>query len=399
MDFREFPVDVVVIGGCGRVGLPLGIAFAARGLRTRLVDINAAAVASVDRGVMPFAEEGTDEPLRAAVDSGLLAATTDVTVVSAAEHIVLTIGTPIDEYGTPAYSQVTDCVEGVLPHLQEGQLLVLRSTVHPGSTEALEHLVGSLGVAVAYCPERIAEGRSMTELFELPQLVGATDPGAGDRAAALFGRLTPEIIRLTPREAEFGKLLANTWRYITFAAANEFWTLAHAQGLDYQRIRAAVMHRYPRAVDLPRAGFAAGPCLRKDTLQLSATGHTPLGRTAVQVNEDLPGYVVARLRERYDLAGMSVGILGMAFKPESDDPRDSLSYKLRKLLRLHAAQVLCTDPYVRDDRLHPLDFTLDKSDLLVVATPHLAYRDLATALPVVDLWGALGGSATNIITL
>ena len=191
---------------------------------------------------------------------------------------------------------------------------------------------------------------------------------AGDRAAALFGKLTDRIVRLSPEEAELAKLYTNVWRYIKFAAANQFYMMANDRGLDFERIRQGLAADYPRAQDMPGAGFAAGPCLFKDTMQLAAFNHNnfALGHTAMTINEGLPLYVVYRLEQRFDLPEMTVGILGMAFKAESDDHRESLSYKLRKVLEAEAAEVLCTDVYIEDPSFLPLDEVLERADLLIV---------------------------------
>ena len=233
-------------------------------------------------------------------------------------------------------------------------------------------------------------GRMLREqLFELPQLVAARSADVRLRAASLFGKLTNSIIELEPEEAELAKLFTNTWRYIKFAAANQLYMIANDRGLDFDRIRAAIGQDYPRAADMPGPGFAAGPCLLKDTMQLAAfTNNTfVLGHSAMLINEGLPLYVVSKLRERFDLSEMTVGILGMAFKGGSDDIRESLAYKLRKVVMLRAKETLCTDPYVKDDRFVPLDEVLAKADLLIVAAPHPEYRDLQTDIPVADMWG------------
>jgi UDP-N-acetyl-D-mannosaminuronic acid dehydrogenase len=179
-----------------------------------------------------------------------------------------------------------------------------------------------------------------------------------------------------------------------FAVANQFFTIAHNAGVDYTNILRAIREDYPRAADLPGPGFAAGPCLFKDTMQLSAftADHFPLGQAAMQVNEGLPAFIVSALERRYGgLTGKTVGILGMAFKSESDDPRASLSYKLRKLLSWSGARVLATDPYVADDRLVSLDCVLKESDILILGAPHRSYRDLEIGgKDVVDVWGSLG---------
>ena len=206
-------------------------------------------------------------------------------------------------------------------------------------------------VDVAFCPERIAEGHALEELRSLPQIIGADEPGAGDRAEQLFHVIASKTVRTTSKEAELAKLFTNTWRYMKFAVANQFFMIADQAGVDYTNILRAIREDYPRAQDLPGPGFAAGPCLFKDTMQLSAftSDHFPMGQAAMQVNEGLPAYIVSALQRRYGgLERKTVGILGMAFKAESDDTRASLSYKLRKLLAWAGARVLCTDPFVDD---------------------------------------------------
>ena len=392
---REFDRDVVVIGGCGHVGLPLAIAFADRGARVVIHDVSEPAVAAVNAGQLPFDEPGAAPLFARAVAAGRLSASADPAVVGAAEHVVVVIGTPVDEHLNPNQSAIPRALGGCAPYLRDGQLLVLRSTVFPGVTALVEKMIAGLGVdiKVAFCPERIAEGKAMTELFSLPQIVSARSPEGQQRAAALFSRLTETIVELSPEEAELAKLFTNVWRYIKFAAANQFYMMANDRGLDFERIREGLARDYPRAADMPGAGFAAGPCLFKDTMQLAAFNNNnfALGHTAMTVNEGLPLYVVSRLEQRFSLAEATVGILGMAFKGESDDIRSSLSYKLKRVLEFKAGQVLCTDPYVTtDDRLLPLEEVLERSDLLVIATPHPQYRGLVTGKPVADLWNVLG---------
>jgi UDP-N-acetyl-D-mannosaminuronic acid dehydrogenase len=386
--------DVVIVGGCGRVGLPLGIALASRGRSVVLYDINAAATDVVNAGRLPFAEQGAAEPLIEAVQAGRLRATTDPASVGRADTVVVVVGTPVDEHLNPDLGAVPTALERCMDHLHDGQLIVLRSTVHPGVTALTERLLerNGLDVDVAFCPERIAEGHAMTELFELPQIVSARGERAIRRATEFFSVLADKIVPLEPEEAELAKLYTNTWRYIKFATANQFWMMANDFGLDFERIRHAIRYEYPRAADIPGPGFAAGPCLLKDTMQLAAFNNNNfvLGHTAMLINEGLPLYLVSRLEQSYDLSKLTVGVLGMAFKGGSDDSRESLAYKLRKILLLKAANVLCTDPYIVDPRFTPLPEVLDKADVLVIAAPHPEYRELDTDKPVADMWGIAG---------
>jgi UDP-N-acetyl-D-mannosaminuronic acid dehydrogenase len=321
--------------------------------------------------------------------------TTAPEIVARAEHVVVVIGTPVDEHLNPDPQVVPAAVEALAPHLRRGQLLVLRSTVYPGVTALVERRLAALGVSidVAFCPERIAEGKALTELFELPQIVSARSPGALARARKLFEVLASETVELLPEEAELAKLYTNAYRYLKFALANQLYMMANDFGLDYERIRRGVTQHYPRAADLPAAGFAAGPCLLKDTMQLAAFNNNNfmLGHAAMMVNEGLPLYLVDRLSRRYDLSTMTIGVLGMAFKGESDDIRSSLAYKLKRILRFKAADVLCADPYVKtDSSLVSQQEVMDRADLLVIGAPHRRYAELSTAKPVVDIWDIRG---------
>jgi UDP-N-acetyl-D-mannosaminuronic acid dehydrogenase len=387
----------VVLGGGGHVGLPLSLVLARSGARVGIFDRDGAKLDRLAAGEMPFMETGAGEILAEVLPSGRLEFGTDPAMCGRTGVVIVVVGTPVDEFLGPSMAPFEDAVDEIAPHLRPGALIILRSTVYPGTTAYVkerfrEH--GS-GVQVAFCPERIAEGHAIEELASLPQIVGADDDAAGDRAQAVFARFASRFIRTSTREAELAKLFTNTWRYMKFAVANQFLMIAEEAGVDYTNVLRAVREDYPRAADLPGPGFAAGPCLFKDTMQLASftTDHFPLGQAAVQVNEGLPGFLVDRLRRRYgDLTGRRIGILGMAFKAESDDPRASLSYKLRKLLLWAGASVLATDPYVRDERLVTLDEVMAGSEILVLGAPHEAYRSLEVGgRDVVDVWGAMGG--------
>ena len=394
---KPFDHDVVVIGGGGHVGLPLSIALADRGSNVVVYDLDERAVDTINAGRLPFLEPNAEEPLRRALASGALHATTDAAAVASAEVLIVVIGTPVDEHLNPDPSAITRALASCQEYFRDGQLLVLRSTVYPGVTALVERFIADLGltIEVAFCPERIAEHKAMEELFTLPQIVSSHSTEGRRRATALFRTLTDTIVDLEPEEAELAKLFTNTWRYIKFAAANQFYMMANDRGLDFERIRQGIMQDYPRAADLPGAGFAAGPCLLKDTMQLAAfsDNNFGLGHSAMLVNEGLPLYLVTQLEKQGDLSDKTVGILGMAFKGGSDDIRSSLAYKLRRVLRFKAREVLSTDPLVSaatDDSLLPLQEVLDRSDLLIIAAPHREYRELRTDLPVVDIWNLLG---------
>jgi UDP-N-acetyl-D-mannosaminuronic acid dehydrogenase len=388
-------LDMVIVGGCGHVGLPLALALADCGFRVGIDDIDTAKVAYVKAGHVPFLENGADELLKKLLPTGRLQLASDPSLVESTDTVILVIGTPIDEFMNPSVRIFDRVLDDLVPHLTNSSLIVLRSTVFPGTTESVERRLRAAGIQadVVFCPERIAEGHALEELRTLPQLIGASSDKAFEKASRIFERLGSTTVRTTPLESELAKLLTNTWRYMKFAIANQFFQIAHRSGVDYNQVLEAIRHDYPRAADLPGPGFAAGPCLLKDTMQLSAytPDHFPMGQAAMQINEGLPNYIVDTLNSRRSLQGRTVGILGMAFKGESDDPRASLSYKLRKLAAFKGARVMCTDPFIEDPSFDSLAKVLSESDVLVIAAPHRAYKKLDLAgRDVVDIWGITG---------
>jgi UDP-N-acetyl-D-mannosaminuronic acid dehydrogenase len=387
--------DLTIVGGAGHVGVPLVLSFAAKGLRVNVNDLNLDSLAALKSGRLPFIEHGAGELLTDALRNKRLAFTSKPGDISGSGPVIVTIGTPVDEFLNPERQVVQNCIDLLLPHLRDGQLLVLRSTLYPGTTDWINAYLVRKGRSpkVAFCPERIVQGHGVEELARMPQIVSGTSAEAAEEAAALFRIIAPEIVVLDPIEAEFAKLFGNAYRYIEFAITNQFYLIAKSAGLDYQRILQAMKHNYPRARNIPSPGYAAGPCLMKDTMQLTAFARNEfsLGNAAMLVNEGLPLHVVDDLRRRYDLGRMTVGLLGMAFKAEIDDVRASLSYKFKKVLNGYAREVLTTDPFVTaDPDLLPFDDVVARSDILILCTPHGIYRtaDLK-GKPVIDVWGML----------
>jgi UDP-N-acetyl-D-mannosaminuronic acid dehydrogenase len=387
--------DMCVVGGCGHVGLPLAITFATHGLHVSIYDVEKSTIESVRAGRMPFLERDAEPELKKVIGKTLHVGS-DLRLIARSQFVVIVIGTPVDKHLNPTFPAMLEFFSEILPYLTEGQCVVLRSTVYPGTTEKIREVIEQTGkrISVAFCPERVAEGKAMAELKELPQIVSGCDDRAFTMAESLFSKIARSIIRLTPLEAELTKIFANVWRYIQFATANQFFMIAADYGLDFYKIHNALTRDYPRMAGLPTAGFAAGPCLLKDTMQLAAAAKNAfsLGHSAMLINEGLPNFVVKQVKSRYPLAQMKVGVLGMAFKADSDDPRESLSYKLRKILEYEALECLCTDVYIQDPSFLPLDDVLAKADLLIVGAPHREYRELAlpATKPVIDVWNLYG---------
>lgn len=396
MTTLQFDRDICVIGGAGHVGLPFALTCADSGLKTVVYDVDSAKLELIRSGRMPFREEGADELLPRVLASGLLEVSDRPAVLSRCRFLLLIIGTPVDEHLNPSFTSLDRVLEECREHLRDGQILIVRSTVYPGTSERLQRRLRErfgVDVSVACCPERVAQGVSLKEFRTLPQLVSAFDDATLAAVKELFGRFTPSMVELKPAEAELCKLMTNAWRYLQFAIVNQFYMLATENGVDFDRVLHGCRFDYPRMAGMPGPGLTAGPCLVKDTMQLAAfsRNHFMLGHAAMLVNEGLPAHLVALAQRRIDLRGQVAGILGMAFKAESDDIRDSLAYKLKHLLSLEARDVLCHDPFVPDARLVPLERVLDEAGVIFIGAPHRVYRELRIppGKVVIDPWNCL----------
>lgn len=387
----KYKHDICIVGGCGHVGLPLGIAFANKNLSVILYDKNQEAVNKINKKIMPFLEQGAQEILPQVIESKKLLATTNPSVISNAENIILVIGTPVDEHLNPRLTDVMQTIEEILEYLNNDQLLVLRSTLYPGVTDKVHDYLRSKkkSTLVAFCPERVAEGHALNEISTLPQIVSGTEKGTVIRVKKLFSILCNDIVELSTIEAELAKLFTNTWRYINFAISNQFYMIANSCGVDFTKIYQAMTENYPRLQGFAKAGFAAGPCLFKDTMQLSAfsSNNFFMGHAAMLVNEGLPNYLVDQLKRKFSLNEKTIGILGMAFKANSDDSRESLSYKLKKILQIEAKQVLCSDVYIKDKSFVKPKELLRRSDIIILGVPHKEYKSLDMKnKPNIDIW-------------
>jgi UDP-N-acetyl-D-mannosaminuronic acid dehydrogenase len=382
-------MKICVIGGCGHVGIPLGLAFASRGFDVTLIDRNETAVSEISNGHLPFKEEGADEMLKRHIGKNLFA-TTDASVTARQDVVVFVTGTPVDEHLNPRVHDVLKVITAYLPYLNKAQLIILRSTIFPGVTQIVDNLLTrSMGSCkLAFCPERIVQGKGIEEIFTLPQIISATSVEAEREASELFSAIAKKIIPLSTTEAELAKLMTNAWRYLEFAIANQFYMIVEKQGFDFYKILNAMKDDYPRARHFARAGLAAGPCLFKDTMQLSAfhSNEFFLGHSAMLVNEGLPNFLVQQLEERMgSLKGRRIGILGLAFKADNDDVRESLSFKVKKLLELKMANVLLSDLYVAGTL--PLQQFLQEAEGIVLGVPHKEYLTLVPSCPYADCWG------------
>lgn len=381
--------QISIIGGCGHVGIPLGLCLASVGHTVRLVDINENAVKMVNAGKLPFLEDNAEEILRKVVNKNLFA-TTEVDGLRQSQIVVFVTGTPVDEHLNPRIQDVVKVIQHYLPYLAPEKLIVLRSTVYPGASEIIDKLLRDQwgSCKLAFCPERIVQGKGIEEIFKLPQIISATSPEAEQEASRLFSTIAPKIIPLKPEEAELAKLITNAWRYLDFAIANQFYMMVESQGLDFYRVYHAIQQDYPRARHFAKAGLAAGPCLFKDTMQLSAfhKNHFFLGHAAMLVNEGLPMFLVDQMEQQLgNLQGKKIAILGMTFKANNDDVRESLAFKLKKILEMKLAIPLPSDLYV--PATLPMAEAIRQADGIILGVPHKEYVALRPDKPFVDCWG------------
>jgi UDP-N-acetyl-D-mannosaminuronic acid dehydrogenase len=385
MDF-----DICVIGGAGHVGLPLSISMADAGMNVIVYDVNKRALDSINAGKMPFAENNAEEPLKRVVGKRLHTSNKP-DVISTAKFVVVIIGTPVDEHLNPAFHEMKEFIDSIIPYLNNSHIVILRSTLYPGLTEKIRNILKETlpDIEVCFCPERIAEGKAMEELCTLPQIIAGFNDHTVEQVSMLFEKLTDDIIILSPMEAELAKLFTNSWRYIQFAIANQFYMIAENSGVDFYKIYNAMTYKYPRAKGFPRPGWTAGPCLFKDTMQISAYAKNNffLGHSAMLINEGLPNFILENLKKQFNLEEKTVGILGMAFKGDSDDKRESLSYKLKKIFEMNTKKVYCSDPFIKDEKFISESEIIDKCDIIIIGAPHSLYSSLDFSnKELIDIW-------------
>jgi UDP-N-acetyl-D-mannosaminuronic acid dehydrogenase len=397
------PASVAVIG-LGRVGLPLALSFADCGLDVIGVDKKQRVLDSIGSGRMPFSETGTQELLERVLPTDRLKLSQQVSDAAGADHIVLTLGTPAFSHIEIDISQIRSVIDELLPFLREGQSILLRSTVAPRTTEWVAGYVeqrrgfrAGTDLFVAHVPERIAENHFLEEIYSLPCIIGGVGPGSGERAAELFRCFGTEIEQTTPVQAELAKIWTNILRYTEFALPNLLMMNCEQYGANVFDVIELINHRYPRG-GIAMPGLTAGTCLRKDFTFSEERSSAPGMLLAVsRVHESVPLFVVEGLKRRLggSLRDCKVGVLGLTFKRNSDDDRDSLAYKLVRLLERELAHVSRHDPHL-PAASEPLDTALDGARAVVIATNHSEFEDLLPKLPrdalLVDPWNVTGSS-------
>ena len=400
--------DVSIVG-LGRVGLPLALCFADRGLEVIGVDRDGARLDAVREGRMPFAETGAQALLDRVTASGRLSLTERVADAARAPSIVITLGTPSFSHIEIDMRDIRSALDDLLGVLAPGLSLILRSTVAPGTTEFVagylaKHRGFEVGrdVFVAHAPERIAAGRFLEEIDTLPCIIGGVGERSGEVVAELFGAFSAPIVQTTPVQAELAKIWTNILRYTNFALPNLLMMDCERHGANVFDVIDLINRDYPRG-GIARPGLTAGTCLRKDFTFSEERSPAPGMLLAVsRVNETVPLFLVEGIKRRLgELAHRKVAVLGVAFKADTDDERDSLAHKLIRLLERELADVAVHDPHVTTPTMS-FEEAVDAADAVVVATNHSEFctgRSLATIAEragasclIVDPWNCWGAA-------
>ena len=247
---------------------------------------------------MPFMEEGALKLLKR--NKNLIFATTKKKFVKNAKIIIVCIGTPVKK-SKPDLEFFLKLFREIKQYLDPNKLLVIRSSIYPGSCLKIQKVLGNKFKNISYCPERVVQGKSIAELPHLPQIISGISRKSIIQSKDLFKSLSNKIIVTSILEAELIKLFSNAWRYINFSISNQFYTISENLGINFKRLRKNMIEGYERNKSLPKAGFAAGPCLYKDTAQLNAflKNSFTLGKAAININKSFPIFIYEKIKKKF----------------------------------------------------------------------------------------------------
>ena len=384
---------ISIIGGAGRVGFPLGLIFSSKGFKVSLIDNDLEKINKINVSKVPFLEENSQKLLNSMIRKKRIFATNQLIEVLKSKYIIVCIGTPINKQLNPSLRSFISFFYRLKKFLKKNQIVIIRSSIYPGICDKIYKIIGNKCKNLSYCPERIVQGKSIIELPKLPQLVSGKSKKAIAESGRLFRKVCKKIIYTEVIEAELIKLFSNAYRYIHFSISNQFYMICQNQDINFFKIRDIMRDGYLRNANIPASGFTAGPCLLKDTMQLSSFYNHKflLGHSALSINEGIPKFIINKLNTKYNLKKKTVGVLGLAFKSETDDIRDSLAIKLLKLLKSKKIKTLQSDEYYKHkDNIDKRDL-IKKSDIIILSTPHQAYKKLKIGKNkiLIDVWGLI----------
>ncbi len=383
--------EISIIGGAGHVGFPLGIAFASKKFKVNLIDKNKIFLDKIKKGIPPFLEKGAKKVLKKTLFKKKIFVSNNYESIKTSKFIIICIGTPINQNLKPRVKEFLSFFYFLKKIVNKSQIIIIRSSIFPGVFNKVSKILDKKNKNIVYCPERIVQGNSLEELPKLPQILAGKNNFSINEVKKLFGKITKTIITTTVLEAELIKLFSNANRYINFSIANQLFMICEEHNLNYSKIRKIMREGYERNINLPSAGFTAGPCLLKDTMQLSSfyQQRFSLGHAAMNVNENIPNFILKKIKKIKNIKRKKIGVLGITFKAETDDTRDSLAIKLIKLLKKSGMSVLQSDEYCFEKNNIKKHELLRRSDIIIIAAPHKAYKKIKFPKNkiLIDIWG------------
>jgi len=383
--------QISIIGGAGHVGFPLGLIFSSKRFQVNLIDKNFKNINKINSGESPFLEEGSNSLLKKMLKLKRIAATDKLQAIKKSKYIIICIGTPIDSKLNPDTKNFIKFFKNLKKFINKDQIIIIRSSVYPGICDRIYKIIENKNKNLSYCPERIVQGKSIKELPNISQLVAGKNRKSIVESSSLFKKICKKIIKVEIIEAELVKLFSNAYRYVHFAISNQFYMISKRHNLNFFKIREIMKDGYKRNAHIPMSGFTAGPCLLKDTMQLSSfyDRKFSLGHTAMTVNEGMPEFIIKNLEKNYNLRKKTIGLLGLTFKADCDDIRDSLAIKLLKYLKRKRIKTLYSDEFYSLKGSIKKNELINRSDIVIISTPHTAYKKIKISKKkvLIDIWG------------
>jgi UDP-N-acetyl-D-mannosaminuronic acid dehydrogenase len=384
--------NIVIIGGAGHIGLPLGMLLASKKIKVTLYDINKEYIQKIKNGKFPFMERNGQKYLDKF--KNFIFPTTDVCCIKNAEIIIVCIGTPVKK-NKPDLFFFFKLFKEIKSMLNPSQLIIIRSSIYPGTCEKVSKFLGKNFNNISYCPERVVQGQSISELPKLPQIISGLSTNSILSSKKIFKLICNKIIVTSILEAELIKLFSNAWRYINFSTSNQFYMICENLNIDFIKLRKNLINGYARNKNIPSAGFSAGPCLYKDTIQLNSflKNSFEIGQEATKINEGLPEFILKKLKKKYGttLKKKTIGVLGYSFKANIDDIRDSLAIKLIKILKKNKIKVLYSDEFAKINKSVSKTRLILESDIIIIGSPHNSYKNIKATKnkDLIDMWGII----------
>ena len=381
---------ISIIGGAGHIGLPLALAFSKKNFKIHLIDNNKKNLNLIQNNKMPFFEVDAKKILDRGLKKELFYFENNLNFLLESKFIIICIGTPINKSLKPNLDNFYELIKKIKKKINKDQILIIRSSVYPGTIKKIQKILKYKNNNIVYCPERIVQSKSLIELPKLPQIIASDNKNKIAETKRLFKKITSKIIETSILEAELIKLYSNANRYINFAIANQLFSICHKHNLEFKRIRNIMQDGYKRNLNLANAGFTSGPCLLKDTMQLNSFCNNlfELGTAAMRINENIPNLIIDKIKKIKNYKKKTIGLLGLTFKGETDDIRDSLSIKLLKKLKKLKLKINQSDEYYKLDTNLNKNQLIKRSEIIIIGAPHIAYKKLRISKNkyLIDIW-------------